>query len=147
MDITIICVIGVGIGYIGLRKIIRNVIWRKTLKDMIYKNRFKINQKNIKIYDLEERICCICLDNFHVKCENHIECDKRCHQLHCNHFFHKKCISKWLKTKAKCPLCNIDVSIKYTKKTYEQFQSEIRYSRNIERRRRIRNNRIHQSRN
>ncbi len=28
---------------------------------------------------------------------------------HCKHFFHKKCIDKWLKKKAQCPICRDNV--------------------------------------
>ena len=151
--IVLMSIVGVGIGYVALKKLIKELQWKKTLKNMIFKNRFKINKKNIKKYNLEEGDCCICLDNFHEKCENHRKCDKKGYQLHCNHIFHKKCILEWLNTKATCPLCNIDIDIKYPK-NFEELQYQIlhrrfeeRHARNMERRRRIRNNRIHQSRN
>ena len=97
--------LGVGLGYIALKKLI-DVMLGKTIKNMIFKNKFKINQKNIKKYNLESEICCICLDNYHMKCENHKECSRRGYQLYCNHIFHEKCILEWLDIEAKCPLCN-----------------------------------------
>ncbi|KAK1425420.1 hypothetical protein QVD17_20772 [Tagetes erecta] len=41
--------------------------------------------------------CCICL------C--HYEDGEQLHLLPCNHHFHSKCITKWLRVKATCPLC------------------------------------------
>jgi hypothetical protein len=42
--------------------------------------------------------CLICMDNY------------KCNQFkrtlpNCKHYFHKKCIDKWLKKKASCPIC------------------------------------------
>ena len=42
--------------------------------------------------------CLICMDNY------------KCNQFkrtlpNCKHYFHKKCIDKWLKNKASCPIC------------------------------------------
>ncbi|KAJ4958923.1 hypothetical protein NE237_026034 [Protea cynaroides] len=45
----------------------------------------------------EEETCMICMDEF----ERGIEIAK----LPCSHFFHSKCILKWLKNKNSCPLC------------------------------------------
>lgn len=128
--VVVMSLLGAGLGYIGIKKMIKKVILKNTLKDMIYKNRIKINQKNIKIYNLDERICCICLDDFHVKCENHRKCCKKGYQLHCNHFFHKKCISEWLKTKAKCPLCNFNVKNKYSEELLK-YSGVLHYDYNL----------------
>ncbi len=52
--------------------------------------------------DINEK-CIICLENYTQKCY------KR--NLPCNHYFHKKCIDKWiLKCKPTCPLCLKDFS-------------------------------------
>ncbi|XP_014490728.1 probable E3 ubiquitin-protein ligase RHA4A [Vigna radiata var. radiata] len=44
-----------------------------------------------------ECCCCICLDEFHLNAE--------CYTLTCQHFFHKKCITRWLHTSQTCPMC------------------------------------------
>ena len=41
--------------------------------------------------------CFICLNEFK---ENELK-----RKLKCNHYFHKKCIDKWLKISARCPIC------------------------------------------
>jgi hypothetical protein len=42
--------------------------------------------------------CSICLDDYELK--------EKLMLLNCNHAFHERCISKWFKENAKCPLCN-----------------------------------------
>jgi len=44
-----------------------------------------------------ESCCCICLDEFNVNAE--------CYTLPCQHFFHHKCILRWLQTDHTCPMC------------------------------------------
>ncbi|BAT99895.1 hypothetical protein VIGAN_10143700, partial [Vigna angularis var. angularis] len=44
-----------------------------------------------------ECCCCICLDEFDLNAE--------CYTLPCQHFFHKKCITRWLHTSLTCPMC------------------------------------------
>jgi len=44
-----------------------------------------------------ECCCCVCLDEFDVNAE--------CYALPCQHFFHQKCIFRWLQTNPTCPLC------------------------------------------
>ena len=44
-----------------------------------------------------ESDCDICLGNFKVK--------EGVRKLKCGHFFHKKCIDKWIKLNPSCPLC------------------------------------------
>ncbi|BAT99899.1 hypothetical protein VIGAN_10144100 [Vigna angularis var. angularis] len=41
--------------------------------------------------------CCICLDEFDLNAE--------CYTLPCQHFFHQKCITRWLHTSQTCPMC------------------------------------------
>ncbi|KOM45236.1 hypothetical protein LR48_Vigan06g054200 [Vigna angularis] len=41
--------------------------------------------------------CCICLDEFDLNAE--------CYTLPCQHFFHQKCIERWLHTSQTCPMC------------------------------------------
>ncbi|KAG2376261.1 hypothetical protein HKW66_Vig0155850 [Vigna angularis] len=44
-----------------------------------------------------ECCCCICLDEFDLNAE--------CYTLPCQHFFHQKCITPWLRTNQTCPMC------------------------------------------
>lgn len=118
--IIIFSIIGSGVSYYMLKKIFK----KSQVKNIVFKNRFKINKKNIKKYNLKQETCCICLDNYHQKCENHKECSKKCYQLYCNHIFHKKCIVDWLDTNMKCPLCNISIMTKYNK-TFDELQTQI----------------------
>ena len=99
---------------------------------------------NIEKHELESEICVICLDSFHVNCDNHGECSKKCYQLYCNHIFHKECIMEWLDTNMKCPLCNLSIMTKYNQ-TFEELQTNIleqkRREREHKRARRRRRNR------
>lgn len=59
----------------------------------------------MKLNNLEHcQECSICLETD----------DKPTQTLSCNHTFHKKCISKWLKNSDSCPMCR-----SYTKKYYK----------------------------
>ena len=51
----------------------------------------------------EQKNCSICLDDFVVG-------DKIIY-LPCFHYYHAKCIEKWVKTSDKCPLCNIEIKV------------------------------------
>lgn len=44
------------------------------------------------------QVCCICLGEY---VENEDVRELPC----CNHLFHSECVDKWLKLKARCPLC------------------------------------------
>ena len=112
-------------GYLIFKKVYK----RLNAKGTIFKKRFKITKKNINKYDLNSEICVICLDNYHVKCDNHQECNKKCYQLYCNHIFHKKCIMEWLYNNMKCPLCNLSIMTKFNK-SFDQLQSEILQEKN-----------------
>lgn len=49
----------------------------------------------------EQEHCFICLQKYNKKeYKRTLKC--------CNHYFHKKCIDKWLKTNSCCPLCKCD---------------------------------------
>ena len=56
-------------------------------------NKFFTNKK-INKKDLE---CIVCMNTIHKYTSLSI--------LNCNHYFHKKCISTWLKKKKNCPCC------------------------------------------
>jgi hypothetical protein len=118
--IIIFSIIGTGVGYYVLKKAFK----KTTVKNIVFKNRFKINKKNIEKYNLEGETCCICLDDYHIECENHKECDSKCYQLFCNHIYHKKCIIEWLDHDAICPLCNTSIQTIYGK-SFEELQKQI----------------------
>ncbi|KAJ8770386.1 hypothetical protein K2173_015000 [Erythroxylum novogranatense] len=50
---------------------------------------------------LEDSKCCICLSRYVDGVE--------LYTLPCNHHFHCRCISKWLRMNATCPLCKINI--------------------------------------
>ncbi|KAL2482956.1 zinc finger protein [Forsythia ovata] len=50
---------------------------------------------------LEDSECCICLYKY-------VDGVELC-RLPCNHHFHRKCISKWLRINATCPLCKFNI--------------------------------------
>ena len=76
-----------------------------------YNNRFnnynEINNKlgkSIYIKKNDNHInqnCSICLDNLNYKQYKRI-------LPNCNHYFHKKCIDKWLLKNSNCPICRIN---------------------------------------
>ncbi|KAJ7942522.1 E3 ubiquitin-protein ligase [Quillaja saponaria] len=49
----------------------------------------------------EDSECCICLSQYVEGAE--------LYRLPCNHHFHCGCISRWLRTKATCPLCKFNI--------------------------------------
>ena len=51
---------------------------------------------------VDEESCFICFEKYKEK-------ELKRKLPHCNHFFHKKCIDKWLKNKSTCPHCRIDL--------------------------------------
>ena len=53
--------------------------------------------KKVKESDLCGTNCPICLDEFKES--------EYYRNLKCNHFFHKKCIDRWLKKENNCPMC------------------------------------------
>lgn len=55
--------------------------------------------------------CIICLGDI-----------KKGKYLACNHYFHKKCINKWLKNNNNCPMCRTIIIIKKEKKQIQQIQ-------------------------
>ena len=59
--------------------------------------------KNINAYN-EYKNCSICLENY--------ELGDKISYLPCFHFYHSKCIKKWLKCSKRCPLCKKEVNFK-----------------------------------
>ncbi len=51
---------------------------------------------------VKEECCFICFEKYKEK-------ELKRKLPHCNHFFHKKCIDKWLKNKSTCPHCRSDL--------------------------------------
>eukprot|EP00262_Sarcandra_glabra_P003682 TRINITY_DN1444_c0_g1_i1.p1 TRINITY_DN1444_c0_g1~~TRINITY_DN1444_c0_g1_i1.p1 ORF type:complete len:193 (+),score=24.01 TRINITY_DN1444_c0_g1_i1:26-580(+) len=49
----------------------------------------------------EDSECCICLTKY--------EDGAELHSLPCNHHFHSRCIVKWLRINATCPLCKYNI--------------------------------------
>jgi hypothetical protein len=71
---------------------------KKKLLNRLQENKFiEINKLND-----EHKRCTICLEDF---INNDIVI-----YLPCCHFFHKKCIIKWVKKNATCPLCKLDIN-------------------------------------
>lgn len=60
------------------------------INKIIYLNKLK----NIKNYDPLD-VCSICLESL----------SNKVIRLHCNHLFHRNCISSWFNIKIICPLC------------------------------------------
>lgn len=72
--------------------------------------------KQIKKNDpLFDQSCFICFENYQEK-------ELVRNLPDCNHSFHKKCIDKWLKRKAQCPVCRNNV---LEKKVRKYFQDEL----------------------
>lgn len=53
----------------------------------------------------DQTICSICIENIK-------ESNNNCRQLICSHKYCDECISKWLSTSKRCPVCNIDLEDK-----------------------------------
>ena len=72
----------------------------KSNKHLNLLNETKIN--NELLNNNEIKICPICLDNYKIE-------DKILY-LPCFHFYHSKCIKKWLKCSKICPLCKKEIN-------------------------------------
>lgn len=48
-----------------------------------------------------QELCSICLDNYDLDFESR--------QLPCQHYFHKKCIDRWLSNNTTCPICKLNL--------------------------------------
>ena len=61
-------------------------------------NRLSKCQKIKKTDKLLDETCFICMDNYKINELKRI-------LPNCSHYFHKKCVDKWLKKRASCPVC------------------------------------------
>jgi len=66
--------------------------------------KFKVKPKHTHEVEVScnQKSCCICLDDF-----EHDDCLRT---LQCLHFFHRKCIDKWLLKNRTCPICKFDIT-------------------------------------
>ena len=60
--------------------------------------KLKKSEKIKKCDSILNENCFICMDNYK-------ELQLKRELPSCKHYFHKKCIDKWLKKKASCPIC------------------------------------------
>ena len=56
----------------------------------------------------DETMCSICIENIK-------KSDNNCRELICSHKYCDECISKWLATSKRCPVCNVDLDEKLIK--------------------------------
>lgn len=72
-------------------------------KDLKSLPRYKFNTNSLADIALpaEDSECCICLHKY-------VEGSELC-SLPCKHHFHHKCICKWLRINATCPLCKFNI--------------------------------------
>ena len=57
----------------------------------------EIKKNTIKLENIKESICSICLDDF--------DSEKEIIFLDCKHIYHTECILEWINKDASCPLC------------------------------------------
>jgi hypothetical protein len=65
-------------------------------------NKINKSEKIKKDDKLLTEQCFICMDDYKLNQFKRL-------LPNCNHYFHKKCIDKWLKKKASCPICRDDL--------------------------------------
>ena len=68
---------------------------------VLYKKKYDNISRNERIHRLHRGLSSYPLqkDNYNI------------YRLKCNHYFHKKCLNKWLKKSVSCPLCRQDLRI------------------------------------
>jgi hypothetical protein len=79
------------------RDIINRIIRNRNVNNNIQINFPEIVIKDLNKLDEANKSCTICLDDF-VNNEKVVA-------LPCLHYFHKKCINKWMERKKECPIC------------------------------------------
>tara|TARA_Y100000022_G_C12947029_1_gene238597 strand:- start:41 stop:397 length:357 start_codon:yes stop_codon:yes gene_type:complete len=74
---------------------------KKKIKKFRENNRINkiIDNNNLKQIKNLNEICIICME----------EGNKKFIKLNCEHFFHKKCLKKWIINNNSCPLCRTEV--------------------------------------
>jgi len=65
-----------------------------------------------------DETCAICMDDI----------NSNVYKTTCNHYFHQKCLYKWIKEKPSCPLCRNHISLKVD---IERYRSIDRFDINI----------------
>jgi SUMO ligase MMS21 Smc5/6 complex component len=69
----------------------------------------------VKIGDIMNNSCSICLDDFHI--------GSSFIQTRCNHIYHLDCIKKVIQHKKICPLCNADIKEYLSYKSNDDYQT------------------------
>ena len=73
--------------------------------------KFNLDEKNIKQNHNHHDAEIYCSDDHPLCsiCQDQIIRGDFVSALHCDHLYHKECISMWLKQKSTCPICNINI--------------------------------------
>jgi hypothetical protein len=76
----------------------------RNLEDIVvYTDHMTVNQHSeLNLCRHDNVLCVVCQENMN---KNDIV-----RKLSCNHYFHHRCIDKWLETNKKCPLCNYELT-------------------------------------
>jgi Ring finger domain len=53
------------------------------------------------VQPIDEQVCCVCLDHYSLADKVRV--------LRCSHFFHSKCIEKWVFSHPRCPMCKSSI--------------------------------------
>lgn len=70
------------------------------------------NPQDVAAYEMDPR-CPICLENFAEGVEIRV--------MPCRHKYHRCCLDKWLKIKAVCPICNMNIKDKFSTEPSTSF--------------------------
>uniref|UniRef100_A0A182M118 RING-type E3 ubiquitin transferase n=1 Tax=Anopheles culicifacies TaxID=139723 RepID=A0A182M118_9DIPT len=83
---------------------------RGATQEMIETHTFPHKYKRLRRVsetDEDSEKCTICLSQF--------EIDNDVRRLPCMHLFHKDCVDQWLVTNKHCPICRVDIEVKFNK--------------------------------
>lgn len=79
------------------------------------KDTFVLEDARYTAIPVSDSICVVCIDQ--------LEVTKDVIKLPCSHKFHKKCLTKWVERKSKCPICMADIR-KLLLAAYHNFEDQ-----------------------